>query len=106
VRTPAAPPSASVCFTADDSGRAVQVLADSAYGTGAMLAALAAAGQTALQQVADHTSLDPLARFIDGLLVAIERGTPLAEVLHARQRTSARLASAGCSRPPAGRRSP
>jgi tight adherence protein C len=37
----------------------------------------------ALQQVADHTSLDALARFIDGLLVAIERGTPLAEVLRA-----------------------
>ncbi|MCU1613512.1 MAG: Type secretion system domain protein, partial [Frankiales bacterium] len=37
----------------------------------------------ALQQVADRTSLDPLARFIDGVLVAIERGTPLAEVLRA-----------------------
>jgi tight adherence protein C len=37
----------------------------------------------ALQRVADRTSLDPLARFIDGLLVAIERGTPLAEVLRA-----------------------
>ena len=37
----------------------------------------------ALQQVADRTSLDALARFIDGLLVAIERGTPLAEVLRA-----------------------
>ena len=37
----------------------------------------------ALQGVADRTSLDPLARFIDGLLVAIERGTPLAEVLRA-----------------------
>jgi tight adherence protein C len=37
----------------------------------------------ALQAVADHTSLDALARFIDGLLVAIERGTPLAEVLRA-----------------------
>ncbi|WP_448625120.1 type II secretion system F family protein [Geodermatophilus sp. URMC 64] len=37
----------------------------------------------ALQQVADRTSLEPLARFIDGLLVAIERGTPLAEVLRA-----------------------
>jgi tight adherence protein C len=37
----------------------------------------------ALQQVADQTSLDPLARFVDGLLVAIERGTPLAEVLRA-----------------------
>ncbi len=37
----------------------------------------------ALQAVADRTSLDPLSRFIDGLLVAIERGTPLAEVLRA-----------------------
>jgi tight adherence protein C len=37
----------------------------------------------ALQQMADGTSLDALARFIDGLLVAIERGTPLAEVLRA-----------------------
>ena len=37
----------------------------------------------ALQQVADPTSLDPLARFVDGLLVALERGTPLAEVLRA-----------------------
>ena len=37
----------------------------------------------ALQQLADRTSLEPLARFIDGLLVAIERGTPLAEVLRA-----------------------
>ena len=37
----------------------------------------------ALQQLADRTSLAPLARFIDGLLVAIERGTPLAEVLRA-----------------------
>jgi tight adherence protein C len=37
----------------------------------------------ALQEVADRTSLEPLARFIDGLLVAIERGTPLAEVLRA-----------------------
>jgi tight adherence protein C len=37
----------------------------------------------ALQQLADRTSLDPLARFVDGLLVAIERGTPLAEVLRA-----------------------
>jgi tight adherence protein C len=37
----------------------------------------------ALRQVADRTSLDALARFIDGLLVAIERGTPLAEVLRA-----------------------
>ena len=38
---------------------------------------------TALQQVADRTSVDALARFVDGLVVAIERGTPLAEVLRA-----------------------
>jgi len=37
----------------------------------------------ALQHLADRTSLEPLARFVDGLLVAIERGTPLAEVLRA-----------------------
>jgi tight adherence protein C len=37
----------------------------------------------ALRQVADRTSLEALARFVDGLLVAIERGTPLAEVLRA-----------------------
>ncbi|WP_336029189.1 type II secretion system F family protein [Geodermatophilus sp. FMUSA9-8] len=37
----------------------------------------------ALQEVADRTSVDALARFVDGLLVAIERGTPLAEVLRA-----------------------
>jgi tight adherence protein C len=37
----------------------------------------------ALQQLADRTSLDPLARFVDGVIVAIERGTPLAEVLRA-----------------------
>ncbi len=37
----------------------------------------------ALQQVADRTSLDALARFVDGVIVAMERGTPLAEVLRA-----------------------
>lgn len=37
----------------------------------------------ALQQLADRSSLEPLARFVDGLVVAIERGTPLAEVLRA-----------------------
>ncbi|WP_246078567.1 type II secretion system F family protein [Modestobacter excelsi] len=38
----------------------------------------------ALQQLADRTSpLDVLARFVDGLVVAIERGTPLAEVRRA-----------------------
>src|SRR3712207_8277676 len=37
----------------------------------------------ALQQLADRTSLDALARLVDGLVVAVERGTPLAEVLRA-----------------------
>lgn len=38
---------------------------------------------TALQEVADRTSVEALARFVDGVVVAIERGTPLAEVLRA-----------------------
>lgn len=37
----------------------------------------------ALDRVADRTSLSPLARFVDGIAVAIERGTPLADVLRA-----------------------
>lgn len=37
----------------------------------------------ALQGLVDRTSLAPLARFVDGLVVALERGTPLAEVLRA-----------------------
>lgn len=37
----------------------------------------------ALAELADRTTLEPFARFADGLLVAIERGTPLAEVLRA-----------------------
>lgn len=37
----------------------------------------------ALQGVADRTSLPPLARFVDGVAVAVERGTPLADVLRA-----------------------
>ena len=38
---------------------------------------------TALQGVADRTGLVGLARFVDGIVVAVERGTPLAEVLRA-----------------------
>lgn len=48
--------------------------------------AQARAGATlvaALEGVAARTSLESLARFVDGLVVAIERGTPLAEVLRA-----------------------
>ncbi len=37
----------------------------------------------ALDGVARRTSLVPLARFVDGVAIAVERGTPLAEVLRA-----------------------
>ena len=37
----------------------------------------------ALQGLADRTSLPSLARFVDGVAVAVERGTPLADVLRA-----------------------
>ena len=33
--------------------------------------------------IAVRTSLPPLARFVDGVAIAVERGTPLAEVLRA-----------------------
>jgi tight adherence protein C len=36
-----------------------------------------------LEGIADRTSLPPLARFVDGVAVAVERGTPLADVLRA-----------------------
>lgn len=38
---------------------------------------------TALQSLSDRTGLVPLARFVDGVVVAVERGTPLADVLRA-----------------------
>jgi tight adherence protein C len=50
------------------------ILADTRSGT-PLLEALAAAR--------DRTRLEPLARFLDGMAVAIERGTPLADVLRA-----------------------
>ena len=37
----------------------------------------------ALGELAERTTLEPFARFVQGLIVAIERGTPLADVLHA-----------------------
>jgi tight adherence protein C len=37
----------------------------------------------ALAELADLTTLEPFSRFVQGLVVAIERGTPLAEVLRA-----------------------
>lgn len=39
--------------------------------------------QKALQGLADRTGLISLSRFVDGIVVAVERGTPLAEVLRA-----------------------
>ena len=38
---------------------------------------------TALQGLGDRTGLVSLSRFVDGLVIAVERGTPLAEVLRA-----------------------
>ncbi|MDP9239734.1 MAG: type II secretion system F family protein [Actinomycetota bacterium] len=35
----------------------------------------------ALQSLSQRTTLDPLSRFVDGVIIAIERGTPLADVL-------------------------
>ena len=49
-------------------------LADARSGTSLVLA---------LQAVADRTALPALARFADGTAIAIERGTPLADVLRA-----------------------
>lgn len=37
----------------------------------------------ALERVARASNLEPLSRFIDGIVIALERGTPLAEVLRA-----------------------
>lgn len=37
----------------------------------------------ALQGLADRTGLVSLARFVDGIIVAVERGTPLADVMRA-----------------------
>jgi tight adherence protein C len=38
---------------------------------------------SALGELAERTTLEPFARFVQGLIVAIERGTPLADVLRA-----------------------
>ncbi len=38
---------------------------------------------TALERVADRAALPELRRFVDGVAIAVERGTPLAEVLRA-----------------------
>ncbi|MDE9367753.1 type II secretion system F family protein [Luteipulveratus sp. YIM 133132] len=46
----------------------------------------------ALQGMADRTGISSLARFVDGIVVAVERGTPLADVMRA-QAQDAREAS-------------
>ena len=51
-----------------------QVLAQTRAGSGLV---------TALQDFSSRTDVVPLGRFVDGITVAIERGTPLAEVLRA-----------------------
>jgi tight adherence protein C len=38
---------------------------------------------TALAEVAERTTLEPFARFVQGIVVGLERGTPLADVLRA-----------------------
>jgi tight adherence protein C len=38
---------------------------------------------TALGELAERTTLEPLSRFVQGIVVAIERGTPMADVLRA-----------------------
>lgn len=51
-----------------------KVLAETRAGTPLMLA---------LQNLSNRTQLAPLGRFVDGISVAVERGTPLADVLRA-----------------------
>lgn len=56
------------------SGELAQCLADARAGANLT---------TALQGLADRTGLPSLARFVDGIVIAVERGTPLADVLRA-----------------------
>ncbi|WP_411373699.1 type II secretion system F family protein [Arthrobacter sp. MPF02] len=51
-----------------------RILAETRAGTPLVLA---------LQEFSARTDLAPLARFVDGIVVAVERGTPLADVLRA-----------------------
>lgn len=37
----------------------------------------------ALQELSDRATVEPLSRFVDGVIIAMERGTPLADVLRA-----------------------
>ena len=56
------------------AGELARTLADARSGTPLTLA---------LERLADRTGLAPLTRFAEGVAIAVERGTPLAEVLRA-----------------------
>jgi tight adherence protein C len=56
------------------SGELRRALSDTRSGTSVV---------TALERMAARTSLPALARFVDGMAIAVERGTPLADVLRA-----------------------
>lgn len=62
------------CTRGDLAGELRRTLADARAGANLV---------AALEGLADRTSLPILARFVDGVAVAVERGTPLAEVLRA-----------------------
>lgn len=65
-----------ICRTAHGelAGEFERVLAETRAGTPLI---------TALQQFSNRTRLTPLVRFVDGVSVAVQRGTPLADVLRA-----------------------
>jgi tight adherence protein C len=54
--------------------------------------------------MAARTSLPRVAHVVDGVAVAVERGTSLGDVLRARRRTVASRPAAGCSKPAARRK--
>ena len=58
---------------------------------------------TAMERLAVRAPMPPVVRFVDGLVVAVERGTPLGDVLRAQGRRRPRAAQA---RPDRGRRPP
>ena len=60
---------------------------------------------TSITHLRDRTRLEPLARFLDGMAVAIERGTPLADVLRAQAADVRALASGNCWNPAGARKS-
>jgi tight adherence protein C len=60
---------------------------------------------TALEAMAARTSLPALARFVDGMAIAVERGTPLAEVLRAQATDVREEGDVPCSRRAVARRS-